>query len=219
MSKKPQQILQGAKSAFLELGFERASVDEIARRAGVSKATVYAHFEDKETLFGAAIEDEANAAKGWLSDFPALEAAMRAALGRENISPSPETAEAAVRYVTDHFLRFLLSPMPRANYRIVVAESLRFPRLGHLLWKHGPEAGMVRIAHFFREATARGYLRIDDPEEAARALCDFVDGRLSRKVRMGAAPTVTEDEIVAEVDAIVKLFLRLYPPRSECRQP
>src|SRR5690606_36498040 len=48
---KREQILQGAKALFRELGFERASVDAIAAEAGVSKATIYNHFRSKEALF------------------------------------------------------------------------------------------------------------------------------------------------------------------------
>ncbi len=57
---KRRQILSGARQVFGELGFERASVDLIAARAGVSKATVYNHFEDKKALFVAAVVQEAD---------------------------------------------------------------------------------------------------------------------------------------------------------------
>lgn len=50
-----EHILYAAKDVFLELGFERASMDEIAARAETSKRTLYAHFESKEKLFLAII--------------------------------------------------------------------------------------------------------------------------------------------------------------------
>ena len=55
---KAESILAAAKRAFLAAGFEAVSMDAIAREAGVSKATVYAHFGSKEELFGAVIEGE-----------------------------------------------------------------------------------------------------------------------------------------------------------------
>lgn len=208
-SKKTKQIVDGAKAVFLESGFEGASVDEIAKRAGVSKATVYTNFQDKQALFSAAVQDEANETKAWMSDFPTVQAAIEAA----DQSESSETlSERIVRFTVDRFLRFLLSPMPRANYRIVVAESKRFPQLGHLLWTHGPEAGIERMAGFLREVSNQGHLKIDDAVEASRVLCDFVDGYLSRKVRMGALPEVPEATIEEEVDTITRLFLKLYGP-------
>ncbi|MET0427351.1 MAG: helix-turn-helix domain-containing protein, partial [Microvirga sp.] len=51
-----EHILWTAKDVFLELGFERTSMDEVAGRAATSKRTLYAHFESKEKLFLAVIE-------------------------------------------------------------------------------------------------------------------------------------------------------------------
>ncbi|MES2551318.1 MAG: helix-turn-helix domain-containing protein, partial [Pseudomonadota bacterium] len=49
--RKFDQVLEGARTIFMRDGFERASVDDIAREAGVSKATIYAYFPDKQLLF------------------------------------------------------------------------------------------------------------------------------------------------------------------------
>ena len=51
-----EHILWTAKDVFLEMGFERASMDVVARRAETSKRTLYAHFESKERLFLAVID-------------------------------------------------------------------------------------------------------------------------------------------------------------------
>src|SRR5688500_639115 len=53
---KHARILKAATEAFLELGFNAASMDRIARKARVSKMTVYSHFTNKEALFGAMID-------------------------------------------------------------------------------------------------------------------------------------------------------------------
>jgi TetR/AcrR family transcriptional regulator, mexJK operon transcriptional repressor len=58
LNAKGQRILAGARSAFQELGFEGTSVDEIARRAGVSKPTLYSYFGDKQALFAASFANE-----------------------------------------------------------------------------------------------------------------------------------------------------------------
>src|ERR1051325_5258021 len=52
---KAEAVLAAAEGAFLAQGFGAVSMDVIAREAGVSKATVYAHFANKEELFGAVI--------------------------------------------------------------------------------------------------------------------------------------------------------------------
>ena len=58
-SSKRRQILDGARKVFMDLGFDGASMNEIARSAGVSKGTLYVYFADKSRLFEAMVEDEA----------------------------------------------------------------------------------------------------------------------------------------------------------------
>src|SRR3979411_1598701 len=57
-SSKRRQILDGARKFFLDLGFDGASMGEIARAAGVSKGTLYVYFTDKNRLFEAIVEEE-----------------------------------------------------------------------------------------------------------------------------------------------------------------
>src|ERR1700716_725402 len=57
-SSKRRQILDGARKVFMDLGFDGASMNEIARSAGVSKGTLYVYFADKNRLFEAIVEDE-----------------------------------------------------------------------------------------------------------------------------------------------------------------
>src|SRR6185437_2604019 len=58
-SSKRRQILDGARKVFMDLGFDGASMNEIARLAGVSKGTLYVYFADKNRLFEAIVEEEA----------------------------------------------------------------------------------------------------------------------------------------------------------------
>ena len=57
-SSKRRQIIEGARKVFMDLGFDGASMGEIARAAGVSKGTLYVYFADKSRLFEAIVEDE-----------------------------------------------------------------------------------------------------------------------------------------------------------------
>src|SRR5690606_28220951 len=61
-----RKILAGAREVFMECGFDRASVDAIAARAGVAKATVYNHFQDKAQLFVASFSEEADCVRAEL---------------------------------------------------------------------------------------------------------------------------------------------------------
>ena len=55
-SSKRRQILDGARKVFMDLGFDGASMNEIARSAGVSKGTLYVYFADKNRLFEAIVQ-------------------------------------------------------------------------------------------------------------------------------------------------------------------
>src|SRR5215470_5687124 len=60
-SAKRQQIIAGAHAVFLAQGFDAASMNDIARSAGVSKGTLYVYFQNKEQLFQAICEQECTA--------------------------------------------------------------------------------------------------------------------------------------------------------------
>ena len=55
---KRQQIIEGARRVFIDMGFDAASMNDITREAGVSKGTIYVYFANKEELFEALIEEE-----------------------------------------------------------------------------------------------------------------------------------------------------------------
>ncbi len=57
-SAKRRQIMDGARQVFLSAGFDGASMNDIARAAGVSKGTLYAYFNSKDELFEAIIRAE-----------------------------------------------------------------------------------------------------------------------------------------------------------------
>ncbi|MEO0866263.1 MAG: TetR/AcrR family transcriptional regulator, partial [Pseudomonadota bacterium] len=112
--RKFDQVLEGARRVFMADGFEGASVDDIAKVAEVSKATLYSYFPDKRLLF----MEVANA-----------ECARQSQAAVDNIDmtrPPREVLGQAGR----HFLRFLTSKFGQQVFRICVAESDRFPEIG-----------------------------------------------------------------------------------------
>src|SRR3954447_11088375 len=68
-SAKRRQIMDGARKVFLAQGFEGASMNDIAKVAGVSKGTLYVYFQDKERLFAAVVEEERYAHMHVIFDF------------------------------------------------------------------------------------------------------------------------------------------------------
>src|SRR5262249_2203250 len=127
-SGKAESILSAAKRAFLAAGFGAVSMDAIAREAGVSKATVYAHFAGREELVAAVIGREC---EHYFARFSAGEL-------------DPRDVGASLRVLGRRFLELLLSPDAIALYRIILAEVTRFPGLGEVFWRAGPERQRVQ---------------------------------------------------------------------------
>ena len=96
-SSKRRQILDGARRVFMDLGFDGASMNEIARAAGVSKGTLYVYFADKNRLFEAIVEAEAIEQRRIVFNFdPARDAEATLRISGGRIS-SCSAGRAAVR--------------------------------------------------------------------------------------------------------------------------
>lgn len=193
---KAESILGAAKRTFLEDGFGAVSMDTIAREAGVSKATVYAHFVGKEDLFGAVISREC---ERHLAGFSAA--------GEEL---DPRDARASLTILGRRFLALVLSPEGVALHRIIMAEVTRFPLLGEVFWHAGPERQRAQIEAFLRNAAAAGALSFRDPRLAAEQFLSLVRGevQLRRLLRLedGAGEPAIRDVVAGAVDTFMRAF-------------
>jgi AcrR family transcriptional regulator len=191
---KAESVLAAAERSFLASGFGAVSMDAIAREAGVSKATVYAHFAGKEELFEAVIEREC---ERYFASFSAGEL-------------DPRDVRGSLTVLGCRFLDLVLSDDAIALYRIIVAEVARFPVLGEVFWRVGPERERVQIEGFLRGAVAAGSLALDNPRLAAEQFLGLVRGdtQMRRVLRLGAA--VGAGEIGAAAAAAVDTFIRAF---------
>ncbi len=195
-SPKRRQILAGARQVFGEMGFERTSVDAIASRTGVSKATLYNHFHDKKSLFVACFSDEADALR---------ERVREALLGE----PAGELVP-ALQVVGEQLLTLVLSPEVVSLYRHTSAEAARFPDVGQMLFDRGPGLMVEGIATYLRRWTARGSLRIDDIDAAAVQFLMLCHGDLVMRAQLGILSYPADREISTTVRGAVAVFVRAY---------
>lgn len=192
--KKASQILAGAKSAFLELGFDGASTDEIARRAGVSKGTLYNYFPDKKTLFKAFVERECK------------EQARRVTLSGEEAGDF----ETTLRSISLNYVELMASPFFLGIFRIIVSEAERFPELARAFYDSGPDLAQQRLSKLLAEAAERDELKIDDVDLAAHqfaGLCraSFFFGQL-----FCVRHSIPQSEINRIANDAVDTFLKIY---------
>src|SRR5215471_18566184 len=195
---KAESILAAAKRTFLAGGFGAVSMDTIAREAGVSKATVYAHFAGKEGLFGAVIDREC---ERYFARFSAGEL-------------DPCDVRASLTVLGRRFLELLLSPDGIALYRIILGEVTRFPRLGEVFWRAGPERQRVQIEAFLRSAVASGTLALADTRLAAEQFVSLVRGDVQLRHLLRLEADADRRDIGAAVEGAVATFLHAFESRS-----
>lgn len=192
--RKYDQVLEGARSVFMADGFEGASVDEIARVAAVSKATLYSYFPDKRLLF---------------MEVASAECARQAQEAMDNIDQAAQPRD-VLNAAGHHFLRFITSTFGQQIFRICVAESDRFPEIGQQFYASGPAVMRQEMAGYFKEAEARGELRIDDPVLAADQFGELCKADIWARLIFGVSKSVTDAEIDRVVEGAVEMFMARY---------
>jgi AcrR family transcriptional regulator len=192
--RKFQQVIDGARTVFVAHGYERASMDEIAREAGVSKATVYSYFPDKRLLFTEMYQAEM----------------LRLADSVVELSDF-DIAPARAMYVAgQRMLEYLTSDFALAMYRICVAETPRFPEIGQAFYDGGPELGRARFGTYLREATARGLLRVDDIDLAADQFFQLCQTTICDRMICGVQYKFSAAEKARVLDGAVATFMARY---------
>jgi AcrR family transcriptional regulator len=189
------RILEAALDTFCEKGYG-ACVDDIARRAGVVKQTLYHHYGSKDSLFREALTGLVNV------------------LLVNLVTRSGSVREDLLRFA-DAFQDQAMSEQGLALYRMLVAESPRFPELAKAVYEAWQLAG-VELARLLREAMARGELRQDDPDFAADMLISLMTGTQRDLHLFGMAPAAVRQR--GRMTQIVDCFLRAYAPPAGVRK-
>jgi AcrR family transcriptional regulator len=192
---KAQQILDGARQVFAEHGYERATVDQIAARAGVSKATVYAHFRDKRSLFVAAVVENCER--------------FRKILERDLSGPGGDV-EAGLQELGERLMTASLSPQVVSLYRQVIAEAERIPEIGRAAFECGTIPLHETVASHLRRWADAGALRIDDARSAAVAFIALCQGDLVVRMRLGVLERPVGDQVSDSVRRAVSIFVRAH---------
>ena len=192
-SAKVRQILDGAREVFLRLGFDGASMGEVARAAGVSKGTLYVYFENKAELFSALIADERKRAK------------------REfGLDPSHDDIAGALRSYGRNLLAYVSRTRNIQSVRTVVAIAEKFPKVGEDWYRDGPLRGLDHMRAFIEAQAAAGRLAVDDSMMAARQLQVLFYAGIVNEMLYGVRGQPDEAEIGRVIDAAVETFLARY---------
>ena len=192
--RKFDQVLEGARKVFLRDGFERAAVDDIAREAGVSKATIYAYFPDKQLLFMEVARCECH----------------RQTEDAEALMGGDVSVQAALTVAAERIISFLMSEFGQRMFRIVVGEGQRFPGLGREFHDCGPGLIHDRLVHHLAAYVEGGQLVIEDLELAADQFAQLCKAGVHERLIFGMADTVTPDQVHRIVHGAVEMFMARY---------
>src|SRR5438477_4124942 len=185
------RIVDVATVLFLSDGFGTTSIEAVAKRAGVSKRTLYHRFSGKEMLFEAVVR---RLIERWTPPFDTA------------LLEAPSLAE-GLRQAAEHMLKVALTPEALALHRMVITEARRFPKLAHVLHELGAAAGIERIARHLETRIAKGEMRGVDPRFAAEQfILMVVTGPQRRALGLGAP--LTAAALREWIDDTVELFLQ-----------
>jgi AcrR family transcriptional regulator len=184
-------IIQAAMAVFSEVGFERASMAEIAVRVGGSKATLYGYFASKEELYVAAMQEAIAAQAGEISRL---------------LDPARTDIRAVLEAFGFAYLTAVLSPVVLASKRTMMGQG-GASVLGPQLYEHIERCAWTPVATYLETLMARGDLRPADPRIATYQLQGLLDAGLIEPSLHGVTPRLS---IAEAAPLAVDAFLRIY---------
>jgi TetR/AcrR family transcriptional regulator, mexJK operon transcriptional repressor len=195
-----ETILATSRDVFLRHGYSDASMDTIAQRSGVSKTTLYAHFESKEALFNQVVVDVVGEHEDDTSAL--LEFSIEDGVREKLVT------------IGRRMLDMLLDPEATALIRLCVIEGARMPRLGTESLIAARANLLDLLAGFFREQAATGALAVDDPREAADLFIVLTLRDYQLQAMLPWSTVNTTEAHQRNASQVADLILRLYgrPP-------
>jgi AcrR family transcriptional regulator len=192
-SSKRRQILDGARKVFMDLGFDGASMGEIARAAGVSKGTLYVYFADKSRLFEAIVEEEK------------LEQGKLAF----NFDPQRDVTTTLVEFGRA-YIQVLCRPGGGSAIRTVMAIAERMPDVGRRFYENVIAVTIGRLAAYLEARARLGDLEIDDYWLAAAQFMQTCQATLFQPFIFQAAPMPSPARIEQVIESATQMFLAAY---------
>lgn len=194
-------IIKTATELFKEFGYARASMNELARRLGGSKATLYGYFPSKEALFAEVVKEVAT---------------QHLTKATRNLQSDSKTFE-ELEDVLLSFARSVLQVISNdsdalAVERMVIAES-GHSDVGEIFYESGPKESFDALAIVLTHAIELGLLRKADPRVLAEQFLSLVVTEVENRVFQRSPRKITQQEIQSMATRAVELFLFGSVPR------
>ena len=197
-SSKRRQILDGARKVFLDLGFDGASMGEIARAAGVSKGTLYVYFADKNALFEAIVEEE-SLEQGKVSF---------------NFDPERDVTTTLMEFGRA-YIQILCRPGYGSAIRTVMAIAERMPDVGRRFYENVIAVTIGRLADYLAARAHLGDVTIGDYRLAASQFLQLCQSSLFQPFIFQAAPAPSPEHIEEVIKSATRLFQAAYGTKKD----
>ena len=201
-AQKRESIIEAATELFAEMGYERASMSELVKRLGGSKATIYGYFSSKEALFEAVVR---------VSSTGHLSAGMQE-LSVSSVESGQTLESTLLRFAERMLMVTLNDERALAVYRMVIAES-GHSDVGRLFLESGPRQSMDALARFMAAAMESGTLRKGDPEVIALQFTALVTAEVQQRLYQREPPRLAIKQIRRMARCAVDTFIAGAAPR------
>lgn len=195
---KRQGIMCAASRLFLRQGFERTSMELVAKESKVSKQTLYSHFANKEALYNAVIEDKC--------EFYRIDPTAAEMQG--------QSVEKALQTLAFKYIQLLQDSEVISMYRVVIAEAPLNKRMAELFYDAGPMHAVLTIVDVLHK-----HPQIQLPLEQAKPLAvDFFNllkGSFHMQDLLNLAPSLNQAQQQAHAKQVSAKFIKLLPASKD----
>jgi TetR/AcrR family transcriptional repressor of mexJK operon len=168
-------------------------MDAVAARAGVSKATIYVHFEGKQALFESIVRRH-----------------TETLFSQVELPEKTTDLRQALTILANSFVQMILTPDALSIYRVVAAEAARQPEIGEAFYAAGPAYARQKVADYFLSLLRRGMMRMTEAEAPilANLFLSMLSGDCHASAMFGRdqGKACLENQIRTAVDLVVSRY-------------
>lgn len=166
---KRKRYLEAATELFLDQGYDATGLDQLIKRCGGSKLTLYSYFGDKKGLLKAVVIERTEQLEALLTLDNSRDGSLRDSLIRFSRS----------------YLKFVYHPDMLRLFRLVISKSLEERELVEVMLDRGPRKSQLILKDYLTEQTAQGHLNIEDPLSACEQLLGALKGNYYFEALLG----------------------------------
>lgn len=191
---KRRELIKHATEMFLEMGYEKASMNNLVKRSGSSKSTIYKHFRSRQALFIAVLDE-------------IIRDHMEPI---ENLDLTTLSIEEGLKLIGRTSLKVITSQDFVNLCRIIYAEAERIPYVGNTYYEHGPKRGMAGVAKYLSTMVEKGRIKCADPSAAAEYFWGMILYKSMLQRYCGIKGPLTTREQIIHVDKVVDAFMSAF---------